>query len=362
MKRVLYVTTISDTINSFLIPHIKMLINSGYTVDCACSINKDINMELAELGVKVYSIPFSRNPLALKNIKAYRELIKIQKNNNYDIIHVHTPVAAFWGRLLKLKFKGLVVMYTAHGFHFYKGAPLINWLFYYTAEKFVSKYTDVLITINNEDYIFAKKKMNAKRVEYVHGVGIDFNKFSNINIDKNKKREELGIPKDAIVLMSVGELNNNKNHETVIKAIKGLDVYYLIAGKGQNESKLNNLINKLDIDGRVKLLGYREDIYELLIVSDIFIFPSFREGLPVSLMEAMVSGKPVVVSRIRGNIDLIDEKGGILFNPYKIDDCRNSIIRVIDCDIEKMGRYNREKIKKFGMKNVLKEIYEIYTK
>ena len=352
MKKVLYVTTISNTIDSFLIPHIKMLIEKEYMVDCACCLKRNIDKTLIKMGVKIYDIPFSRNPMAFSNIKAFKELIKIQKKNNYDIIHVHTPVAAFWVRLLKLRFKKLTVMYTAHGFHFYKGAPLKNWILYYTAEKIVSKLTDTLITINDEDYIFAKKKMYAKRIEYVHGVGIDLRKFSGVNVDKNKKREELGIPKNAILLLSVGELNNNKNHATVIRAIEGLDVYYLIAGKGSNESKLNDLVKKLSMVERVKLL----------IASDVFVFPSFREGLSVSLMEAMASGKPAVVSRIRGNIDLINENGGILFNPHKIDDCRNSIIRVINADREKMGRYNREKIKKFRIKNVLDEIYGIYIK
>ncbi len=155
MKKILYVTTVSRTINAFLIPHINMLLDKGYTVDCACSIDKEVDVELINKDINIYNIPFSRNPLHPKNYKAFKELIKIQEKNNYDIIHVHTPVASVYGRLLKLKFPNIKTIYTVHGFHFHKGAPFINWAIYYPIEKIMSKFTDEIITINKEDYEMA---------------------------------------------------------------------------------------------------------------------------------------------------------------------------------------------------------------
>lgn len=221
-------------------------------------------------------------------------------------------------------------------------------------------WCDTIITINSEDYELAKKKLKAKKVEYIPGVGIDLNKFGNTAINIKEKRKELGIPEDAVVLLSVGELNKNKNHETVLRAIEGMDVYYLIAGKGDKEEKLFEIAKEVGMQERVKLLGYRRDVDELLIASDIFVFPSFREGLSVSLMETMASGRPAVVSQIRGNNDLIDKNGGALFNPYSVSECKVAIQTVINSDREKMGRYNKEKVKKFSLDIVLRKIDEIY--
>lgn len=174
-------------------------------------------------------------------------------------------------------------------FIFFKGAPLKNWLFYYPVEKYLSRYTDILITINQEDYERAKRKFKAKQIEYVPGVGIDINKFQNIAVDGERKRADLGIYKDAYVMVSVGELNANKNHSTVIRALKRVNnpnITYIICGQGPLEEKLKDLIKELELSSQVKLLGYRSDIPEILKVSDLFVFPSRREGLSVSLMEA----------------------------------------------------------------------------
>lgn len=219
--KILYVTTISNTVNAFLIPHIKMLINEGHKVDVAFNIEQELNPELKKLGCKIHQVPFQRSPLKIDNLRAYQLLKKIIIEEGYEIIHTHTPIASAIVRLVISNLK-VKVFYTVHGFHFYKGAPFLNWLMYYPIEKLLAKYTDVLITINNEDYERAKKEFKASAIEYIPGVGINLGKFSNLSIDSKQKKKELGIAEDSFLVLSVGELNKNKNHQVVIRAIAEL--------------------------------------------------------------------------------------------------------------------------------------------
>jgi len=360
--RILYVTTVPGTMKFFL-AHFKVLIEEGHTIELACNCGYNIPDSIHELGSVIHNIPFSRSPFSRGNIAAIKELKNLVKANKYDIVHTHTPNASACVRLAcrNLRKHGLKVFYTAHGFHFYKGAPLKNWLIYYPVEWLLAHWTDKLITINQEDYTLAQKCMHAKEVLYLPGVGIDLTRFGGSAMDKDRKRKELDIPINATLLISVGELNKNKNHEIVIKAIKDMDVHYIIVGNGDKREYLQNLIDDEGLTGRVKLLGYRSDVKDLYITSDIFAFPSFREGLSVALMEAMASGLPCVVSRIRGNIDLIDENGGALFDPHSVEECRNAINKVLSNNSVKFDAYNANKIRQFGNLNVLEEIKNIYT-
>ena len=189
MKKILYVTTVSRTINAFLIPHIERLIEEGYKVDCACSIDKQVDQSLVDKGCNIFDIPFTRNPLHPSNMKAFKKLVQIQKENQYDIVHVHTPVAGVYGRLLKLKFPKLKTIYTAHGFHFCKGAPLLNWLIYYPIERIMAKFTDTIITMNSEDFERAKT-FKIKNTYKVNGVGVDLDKYNLDNFDFNLLKNE----------------------------------------------------------------------------------------------------------------------------------------------------------------------------
>ncbi len=361
--KILYVSTISKTM-IFFPEHIKMLISEGHTVEIACNCDEPVPDYCTELGLKIYHIPFSRSPFSKNNLVAVKELKNLINKKNYDMVHTHTPNASAIVRLVCRKFRkiGLRVMYTAHGFHFYKGAPLINWLIYYPVEWLCSFWTDTLITINKEDFARAKKHFRAKDIKYVPGVGLNTEKFGNSKtLDSGLKKKELEIPQNAKLLLSIGELNDNKNHETVIKAIKNLDVYYIIAGVGDKKDYLQNLANELGLEDKVKLLGYRTDVSELYLASDIFVFPSFREGLSVSLMEAMASGKPAVVSEIRGNTDLIqNNNGGIYFDPYSVSSLKTALEKIINLDLIKMGEFNREKIKDFSSETVLNQMKRIY--
>lgn len=364
--KVLYVSTISNTINAFLIPHIELLLEQGHNVDIVCNIKRDISPILIKRGCKVFNIEFQRSPIKKQNYLAFKKLKKLIQDEKYDLVHTHTPTASVISRLACKKLKNITVIYTAHGFHFFKGAPIKNWLLYYPFERWLARYTDVLITINKEDFARAQT-FKAKRVEYVPGVGLDTDKYSGLIIDKLAKRRELGVSEEAFVILSVGELNKNKNHETVIKAIsklQNLDIYYVICGSGVLNKYLKELAISLGIAEKVILLGYRTDVNEIYHAADIFALPSYREGLPVSLMEAMATGLPVVCSDIRGNRDLINNKiGGYLVKPDNVDGFAASIKNCIEhkdtCKL--MGLHNTVTIIQFDSAMVKLKLSRLYN-
>lgn len=363
--KILYVTTVGSTMGFFK-TFIRTLLNDGHTVDIATNDNAaPVQDYYREWGCNVYQISCTRSPLNKGSIKAINEIKKLVVDNEYDIVHCHTPVAAMCTRLACRKLrkkKGVKVIYTAHGFHFYKGAPKKNWLMYYPIEKICSRWTDILITINKEDYALAQKKMKAKEVVYVPGVGIDVDKFSNTVIDREAKRQELGVPVDAFLMLSVGELNENKNHKTVIKAMAQLEnknVYYAVAGRGELHDELLSLANELGLGERLKLLGFRSDVAELYKTADCFVHPSFREGLPVSIMEAMASGLPVVASNIRGCKDLVDEDCGSLFSPYSSEDFNKSMKTLKENKLFEVNN-SKEKANNFTIDNVISLMKNIY--
>lgn len=365
--KILFVTTISNTVNAFLMPHIKLLIDNGHKVDLAFNTVQEVNPELINMGCRVYDIEFNRNPFNLKNFSAFKKIKKLIENNNYDVVHTHTPVASVLTRLACKNMKEIIVFYTAHGFHFYKGAPPKNWLLYFTIELWLSKFTDVLITINNEDYIRAKKFFKARNIEYIPGIGLDIKKFSEVIVNKSKKRKELGIPENAFVVLSVGELNDNKNHETIIKSISKINnpnIYYVICGEGPLEKYLKKLAKSLGIENRVLLLGYRDDVYEIYKVADIFTFPSKREGLGMAALEAMASGLPIITSNVHGIVDYSDNnKTGYCFAPNDVNKFSSAILKLYNNEKlrKKIGEYNKNVVKKFSLKYVLERMEDIYN-
>jgi capsular polysaccharide biosynthesis glycosyltransferase len=364
--RILYTTTIGPTM-SFFKSIIKELIEDGHTVDIATNeMGGDFPVDnfFEKLGCKVFPISWVRRPLSLKNYKAIGELKNVLQNG-YDIVHCHTPIAAACTRFAcrTLKKKGPKLVYTAHGFHFYKGAPIKNWLFFYPIEKICSNWTDVLITINHEDFALAIKRFNASCVKYLPGVGIDIDKFQIKTVDKEQKRKELGVDLQDYLVFSAGELNSNKNHATVIKAIaqiKEFRIKYLIAGEGILKGELQKLIQSLEVCDKVSLLGFRKDIKEIYEVSDVYALPSIREGLNVSVMEAMASGLPCIVSNIRGNKDMIDKRGGILCSPRSIIDFSNGFRQIYHKNGKQMGEYNIVKAKSYSLEEINKNIKELY--
>jgi len=337
--RFLFVTTVGSTM-SFFISLTKKLIGEGHTVDIAANDTiKPVPGIYSELGCRVFRISCMRTPLSINNLKAVRELRAIAVNGGYDIVHCHTPVAGVCARLAcrSLRKKGLRVFYTAHGFHFYRGAPLINRLAYYPIERLCSRFTDTLITINREDFDLAERKMHAQRAAYINGVGVELSYFRSPVKDRNLMRRELGIPENAFLLISVGELNHNKNHSLVIRALSKLEdkrVHYLIVGVGPLMDELISLSRKLGVSDRVHLAGFRTDMPEVYHCADVNVLPSVREGLGLAAIEGMAAGLPLICSENRGTREYACAYRDAGFDCFcgDADDYRDAIVKLMEDD------------------------------
>lgn len=358
-------TTVSRTINAFLIPHIEMLLDNGYEVDCACSIDKPVDKELQNKGVKIFEVPFSRNPLGIGNIKAFMRLMELQRINNYDIVHVHTPIAAIYGRLLKLGYSNLKTIYTAHGYHFLKGGSKLSWLIYYPIEKIMAKFTDVIININKEDFEITKEKLKPRSSYFLNGVGLDLSKYKKLSKDEIlEKKKELGINDNDFVVLMIAELNKNKNHIQLINAIEILKEKYsnikaFCIGDGQNKEILNESIISKNLQNDIFMLGYREDVNKLINISDIGILMSYREGLPRNIMEFMASGRKVIATNIRGCKDLLcNETIGTLVNVGDYEETAKAIEKYYLLRDREFNVSNE--IKKYDIESVNSELLKIY--
>ena len=357
--KILYITTVGSTMD-FFIAFIRQLLRQGHTVDIACGSPGELPPCYREWGCGVYPLSCSRSPLKPGNRAAVREIRQIVSEQGYDLVHCHTPVAAACTRLAcrTLRKTGTKVYYTAHGFHFYQGAPLKNWLLYYPVEWLCSFWTDTLITINTEDYRRAEKHLHAGRTVYVPGVGVNTALFRE-RTGGQRIREELGIG-SRFLLLSVGELNENKNHRAVIRAAAGMDLVYVIAGDGPLRSTLKKTAEEAGTE--VVLPGYQSDIAAFYAAADAYILPSLREGLNVSLMEAMASGLPCLAGRIRGNTDLLDEAGGYLFDPKDSDEIRRDLLYLLASENRAaMGAYNQRKIRSFDIAVVNRQLMDLYN-
>lgn len=365
MKKVLYVTTVSRTINAFLIPHINMLLDNGYEIHCACSIEKPVDKELQRRGVKIFEVPFSRNPLGIGNIKAFIKLEELQRINDYDIVHVHTPIAAIYGRLLKLNFPSLRIIYTAHGYHFLKGGSKLGWILYYPIEKIMAKFTDVTININKEDYEITKEKLKPKKCYLLNGVGLDLDKYKKLSSKEiQEKRKEFGLKDKDFVVLMIAEINKNKNHIQLINAMDILKDKYpnikvLCIGDGTLKESLEKQIILRNLQNNIFMLGYRLDVNKLINISDIGILLSRREGLPRNIMEFMACGRKVIATDIRGCRDLIcDETIGTLVNVDDYESTAKAIEKYYILN-DKSFEVSKE-IRKYDIESINSELLKIY--
>ena len=319
---------------------------------------------------KHYTVPFERSPLKIDNLRAIRRLKKIIDSENYDIIHTHTPMGSVVTRLAAIKARknGTRVIYTAHGFHFYKGASLINWLVYYPIEKIMSRYTDALVTINEEDYDRSRRKFKTD-VRYIPGTGVDFDKFNiSLSIDeKNELRKSLGLSPDDFVMIYTADLRAAKNQLWLIKSLNKLakqhpDIHLLLVGKDSLGGKCQKLTRELGLENNIHFLGYRNDIAKLLQISNLAISTSVREGLPVNIMEAMSINLPVVATNCRGNRDLIETgKNGHIIQIGDSAALASIIEEYVNGKIDiDVSRYNSEKINKYKSENVIEAMKDVY--
>jgi glycosyltransferase EpsD len=366
-NKILYCATVDYHFKAFHIPYMKWFREQGWEVHIAASGN----IPLPNCDIK-YNIPIERSPFKIKNIKAYREIKTIINKNNYDIIHVHTPMAGVLVRLaaISARKRGTKIIYTAHGFHFYKGAPFVNWLVYYPIERWLSRYTDSLITINSEDYNRAvKHKFEAKKIYHVHGVGVDALRFSQVNDEeKAKLRDSYGYNNEDFILCYAAELNKNKNQKMLLEVVskaknKVPNIKLLLLGEGILLDYYKKLAQKLNIEENVDFLGHRDDVVELVKLSDIAVGSSLREGLPVNILEAMACGKPIVVSDNRGHRELVKNS----YNGFIVDchDEKEFAERLCKLYYSKwlrsyLGKNSVTEFKKYALSDVMSELINVY--
>ena len=378
MKKVLIVASVVSFIEWFNKENVEFLKNDmGCDVHIACNFDymNDTDVErtkkylekLEELGIVMHNIAFARSPFSKDNVNAYKLLKNVIESERFDLIHCHTPTVSMMTRLAAkgARKKGTVVMYTCHGFHFHNASSKKNWLVYYPVERFLSRYCDYIVTINKEDFNRAKS-FNCKNVRYIPSVGVDINKIKNTVVDKKQKKSEIGIPEDKLLVLSVGEMIDRKNHEVIIRALGKLndpDIYYAIAGKGPLKEHLAALSEELQVADRVKFLGFRTDVHELYYAADISAFPSKIEGLGLAGIEAMAAGVPLISSNVHGILDyVIDGKTGYAVPPCDVDGFAEAIKRLADDPAlrESMREDCLAAVAPFEINNALNVMWDIY--
>lgn len=370
VKKVLFAANLESFFTKFLVPQLKYFKEQGWEVHIACGF-EGLDIPYCD---KKFNVNFARSLNFKQNVQSYKQIKEVLKNEKYDLISCHTP---FGGAITRLAFKNLKIkdtklVYMAHGFHFYKGAPLFNWLVYYPVEKYLAKYTDTVITINLDDYEIAKKKFKTN-VEWVKGVGLDTSKFNFEMTEEEKEeyRKTLGLKKEDFVMIYPAEILPRKRQVWLIKTLKNTllqnsNFKLLLPGKDSMNGKCHKLIKKLKLENQIQFLGFRKDIPKLITISDLAVTSSMQEGLPVNVMEAMQVGLPIVATACRGNRDLIkDGKNGFV---VKINDKKTFIEKIKyfskigTKEKEEIMNINKAYIQPYLLDNVLKEITDIYEK
>lgn len=380
MKQVLMVASVISMIESFNRDNIRTLQDMGYEVHVATnykwgSMYSDEKLErvkqsLESEGVTLFQIDFHRDIKKMNNhIRAYQQLKRVMTLHTYTFIHCHSPIGGVVGRLVARQ-TNTPCMYTAHGFHFFKGSPSLNWMLYYPVERTLARLTDTIVTINEEDYSRAQT-FKTSHTYRIPGIGVDTKRIEQVKINRPQKRRSFGVEAEAdFVLLSVGELNENKNHETIIRAISSLQdptIRYWIAGTGDGRERLEQVIQELGLEDRVRLLGFRDDVFEIMKAADCFVFPSKREGLGMAALEAMAAGLPIITSNIHGINDYsVDGVTGFKCAPNDVEGFARAIQTMrFDFDLSRqMGLRNTESAKAYDIERShaeMKNIYDTFT-
>lgn len=379
IKKVLVLAAKANMVQQFNHRNIEILQKLGYEVHVATNMvdfgsmsveeNERFRQWMDDNHVVAHQIDFERRMGSLKgNLRSIKQLRQVFQKYNFTFIHVHSPLGSILGRLVAKQFK-VPTIYTAHGFHFFKGGPKSGWLVFYPLEWLFSFITDTLITINDEDYTLAKKHMHAKHIVKINGIGVDVEKAWRVTDEKKQEarkrvRQELNIPEDAFLMSSVGELSDRKNHRVVLQALKQMtpeqreNIYYIIAGTGANGVMLNELAESFNFGKHFKLLGYRSDIHNINYASDVSVFPSLREGLGIAGLDATVDGFFLLATNKGGVSDYIQSGiNGVLFSP----DDPNSLKVVIMKFLNSQKTWNKfEFLRSFDDTNIDKTMFLMY--
>lgn len=400
MKKALLVTRVSGFIPQHEMNNVKILQEMQYEVHYATNLNHVVygidNSRLDGTGIITHQIDFEKSPFSRNVRKAYRQLLQLMSEESFDLVHCHMPLSAVVTRLVAQKVRKqtgrqVPILYTAHGLHFYTGAPLRNWI-YYPIERYLSRYTDRLILINQEDYQRGKGFPIRGSVEYVPGIGIPLEGYHPVTLDETEREDAAGDTgrdrpmvdqltgrswkPETKVLVNIGELSRRKNHRLLVDMmaeLRDLDLICLIGGTGEEEDSLRALIREKGLTDRIFLPGYIQDVKQLLSEADCYVFPSYQEGLPVAVMEAMAAGLPVVAGRIRGITDLIEHgQGGYLVQGFDPTDYAVKVRRMftekygqsaVPRQVRRyqMGQWNQQRVKLFSRDIVDQRMREIYA-
>lgn len=370
MPKILFVANIYEHIYSFHIPYIKWLKEHGYEVHVVANELGDYKIPYAD---RVIEIGIERSPFKSGNIKALKQLRNLIDKERYDIISCHTPMGGVLARLAARKARkqySLKVIYTAHGFHFYKGAPKKNWLLFYPIEKYLSRFTDAIVTINSEDYEIIKTRGFKNKLSYkIHGIGINPSRLIIENQDVNELRRIYGYKPDDFILLYLAEFVPGKNHQFLINALPELiklipNIRMVFAGRGEDKDKLMRLTKNIGVDNHVDFIGFRDDVGNVISISDLGVSSSCREGLGMCMAESLYLKRPVIASNIRGHRDLVcNGKNGFLFS---LDDKKQFVEQVVYMynhpdERKSMGEYAADNIRDYVIDNTLKEMVTIYS-
>lgn len=393
MKKALLVTRVSGFIPQHEMNNVKILQEMGFEVHYATNLKVVVygtdNRRLEGTGIITHQVDFQKSPLSRDVSRAYHQLRQLMLKESFDLVHCHMPLSAAITRVAARKVqkqtgKQVPVLYTAHGLHFYTGAPLRNWI-YYPVERYLSRYTDKLILINQEDYQRGKKFPIRGTVEYVPGIGIPLEGYQPVRMREEADSLRRPVIENLIgrelspetkVLVTIGELSRNKNHHLLIdmmEELRDLDLFLIIGGTGILEDNLREKICEKGLEDRISLPGYIYDVRQVLEESDCYVLPSYREGLPVAIMEAMAAGLPIIASEIRGVTDLIEHgRGGYLVRGFDPVDYAVKVRRLftekygksaIPRDVRRteMGQWNQQRIQSFSREVVDQRMREIYS-
>ena len=325
---------------------------------------EEVRNTLSPYTAAIHTVRLERSPVNPRNLLGYGDMRRLLEQNQYDIIWTNEPVMGVVTRLAarKVRKRGTKVVYMCHGFHFFKGASPLNWLIFYPIERFMSRFCDMIVTVNREDEAQATK-FHAPTVSYIHGIGMNTQRLQT-HVSESNIRWELSLPDDTFLVLSVGELNKNKNHRTILHALSRLEdpnIHYIICGKGALHDAL---AAKLGLGDRVHFLGYRNDVVDICAQADVFVLPSFREGLSVASLEAMYCGLPLITSKVRGSSDYLqDGISGYLRDATDVEGFADAILAIRnDPQLQQQcSTHNRDAVIPYCMENVQQEIQKILS-
>ncbi|MGO3498015.1 MAG: glycosyltransferase [Staphylococcus equorum] len=379
-KKILLVANTASMIYEFNLHNIAILQSLGAEVHVATNfvnpgpIDNKVDLKLKKIlekkGVMYHQVDFMKGIGNHKlNVKAMKQLCQLCDKFNFDGIHAQSPLGGIIARRVAHR-KKVHILYTAHGFQFFKGGPFLDWLIFFPVEWFYGLWTDALVTINTDDYAVAKH-LPIKRVYYIPGVGTDIENVERIAKEQRQKlrqevRRNLGINDDEYLLLSVGELSERKNHATVIKAISKLNdpkIKYVIAGIGDEETNLKSLIKENRLENKVQLLGYQTDLDGLYFAADLNVFISKREGLGLGGLDGVAHGLYIIGNGNTGMKDYIksDDIGLLVKDPTDVDEVSRTIAFAKQGKKKVTGK-GLEAVREFDYRNVNKIMKSIYQK